>query len=151
MKKLIVISGFLLALIFGFSNLSTAMKFAPITPGPNSDFIHYRVLVYAPSENAITCSRIVVMTDGAGNWVTAPQGYKQGLTTYDFYEFGNVRGTRVAELTTDTRIEAACSIRPVADYRRGTFLEGQQYYFLLNPQSPMPNFKPPITSPNYIK
>lgn len=133
MKKLIIISSLLLTLVIGVSSVSTVKGMGPITPLPSSNFVYYKVNIFAPLQSSVTCNLIVVITDGSGQFVTIPQGYKDGSSTYYFYELGNVKGVRVAKLMVDPRISAACSIDPVAEYRHGTFLAGQQYNYLLFP------------------
>jgi hypothetical protein len=133
MKTMKLIFALSLAMIFamGFNN-----AFASINPGTDKQavkkvqLINYTVRI----ENANLLRSfgrnfMIFMTDGAGHAIAPPQSFEQGISDYQFYEPGNVRGTRVAHIVQVPYSAHSMMMPPTS--RSGVFYGGASYLFII--------------------
>ena len=134
MKKIIVLSFFVAALILFGMNVSSSVRYSNTREAPIESRIHYQVDIHADWTIVNNqCPMWVTITDG-----TVPPLFKQsqfyhaGKNTYHFYENGPVSGLRVAQLTTaysDNQPGDVCYNVLLVDSKNGTFYNDMNYIY----------------------
>jgi hypothetical protein len=74
---------------------------------------------------------LILMTDENGTQVASPQRFRRGVSDYNFYEPGTVRGTRIARMIQVPLASHSFLVMPVS--RTGIFYGGCSYLFILKP------------------
>jgi hypothetical protein len=133
MKSIFAIS---LALIFslGISNVIVAheLKTNDQPHEVAAKMVNYVVRV----ENAGAIKNIgrnflILMTDANGRLVAPAQTFRTGVSDYNFFEGGTVRGTRVARMIQVPLASHSFMVMPVS--KTGIFYGGCSYLFILKP------------------
>jgi hypothetical protein len=132
MKKIIVLSFILAAMILLGMNVNSSVRINNVSR-PNSDmYIHYQVTVHPDMKiTHNSCPLMVVITDGYNVTIGPPQLYHSDMNTYYFYELGPVTGVRKAKLTNveGYQPDDVCYQISSTDAKSGTFLNGWNYPF----------------------
>ena len=133
MKKIVIISFVITALILFGLNVNSSERLNKSNIGPTSTYIHYKVNVhpnYAILHNQ--CPMLVLITDETNtNMIGLPQLYHPDKNTYYFYEEGPVTGVRVAHLI-NTAVDQpgdVCFDVSLWNSKVGTFYNGMNYIF----------------------
>ena len=136
--KLLSVISFAL-MVFAASAIKPAEVSSMNTATPTPGNIKYQVTIHVPADLSLpNVHFFVVMTDGNGRRIAAPQQAVTGINTYYFSELGPVTGTRIARLVeahiSDSYMPFTCN----PDVKTGIFKNGYMYDFNLWPSSSLP-------------
>jgi hypothetical protein len=104
------------------------LKESPAGNLSRARLIAYTVMIHVSPGHALPGSHyMVTLSDGTGRQIAPPQTFRQGVSTYTFFEPGPVRGTRVARLVALPLGPHSYAIPPVS--QTGLFLGNAGYLF----------------------
>jgi len=137
MKTMRTVTAISLLLILGAAG---AFAGKPSTPHKKSfsPVIRYEVMIHMTGEPSMCSMYMVQLLKPNGDFAAPTQTFRLGVSTYTFYEAGNVRGIRIARLVPAPDMDhAACppTLFTKPDVKTGTFLGGETYIFHLFPQN----------------
>ena len=98
--------------------------------------VRYEVNVSIPADIDLCNAYLVVLIDGHGNQVAAPQGFIPGKSSYLFMEAASTAGVRGARLILNTEMMhyiCANELSQAPTFHQGPFMTGQTYVFDLSP------------------
>jgi len=132
MKKIIVLSFVLAALIFFGLNVNSSVRINNTNIGNSNSYIHYQVNIHPDWDiTHSSCPLMVSITDGSNRIIGQSQLYHPNMNTYHFYEMGPVSGKRMAKLSNvdEWQPDNVCTFVSLSDSKSGTFNNGWNYMF----------------------
>ena len=132
MKKIILLSFVLAAMIFLGMNVNSSVRINNNKNDRSIQYIHYQVNIHpnlAIIQNG--CPLMVSMRDASNLVIGQPLQYHPNMDVYDFYEMGPVSGVRRARLANADNYQPDdfCVTISCNDAKSGNFLNGSEYIY----------------------
>jgi hypothetical protein len=132
MKKIILLSFVIAAMIFLGMNVNSSVRISSSKNDKSIQYIHYQVNIHpnlAILHNG--CPLMVSMRDASNLVIGQQQLYHPNMNVYDFYEMGPVSGVRRAMLVNADGYQPDdfCQVISCNDAKSGTFLNGWDYKY----------------------
>lgn len=132
MKKIILLSVVLTAMIFLGVNVNSSVRIDNSKNDKAIQYIHYQVNIHpntAILQNG--CPLMVSIRDASNLLIGEPQQYQPNMNIYNFYEMGPVTGVRMARLANADNYQPDdfCIMISSNDAKSGTFLNGWDYIY----------------------
>ena len=138
MKTLKITAALTMILLFaGFTSAYSANRNTGKDTKP-ADVVRYQVNIHVSADLDLCNAYLVVLVDGHGNQVAAPQGYIPGVSSYLFTESASTAGVRGARLILNTEIMhyvCANELTTAPVFHMGPFMTGKLYSFDLFPMT----------------
>lgn len=130
-KLIIALSVILVAALTGYVNAQSAGKPLPVRQQVTDPICYTVQIANAWVLNGSKTTYLVCMRDGTGRLIAPAQVFRPGMSYYNFFEKGPVRGTRSAQVITS--VDKTDNWTAISS-RNGYFFPATCYLFLLKLQ-----------------